>query len=302
MFLETQVMGLRLRNPLMNASGILGDKGELLERLADSGLGAVVSKTITPEPRRGYDPPIILALPSGGVLNAVGLANPGMNALDELLSRIRDRDVPVIVSVGGRTPEEYAAVAGRAEEAGASAVEINLSCPHTEGYGADTASTIDMIRRIVGAVASTISIPVSAKLGWSPQLVSAVSTALSSGASAVTLINVLKAMYIDVYTGRPVLTHGIGGLGGPPVHPVAVASVYMAYRETGADIIGVGGVYDWRSAVELILAGAKAVGIGSMILGRERILVKEITDGMRKWLKEMGLASIKEAVGLAHRR
>jgi dihydroorotate dehydrogenase (NAD+) catalytic subunit len=302
MDLEAEIMGIRLRNPLMNASGVLGSRKELLRRLAESGLGAIVSKTITPEPRAGYEPPIIIALPTGGVLNAVGLANPGMHALGDLLSEVKGIETPVIVSVGGRKPEEYARVAAKAEEAGADAVELNLSCPHTEGYGSDAASDESMARRIVSAAASTLSIPVSAKLGWNPRLVSMVNAALDAGARAVTLINVIKGMYIDVYTGRPVLTHGIGGLGGPPIHPVAVASVYMAYGETGADIIGVGGVYDWRTAAELILAGAKAVGIASSMLGREKHLVQEILGGLAGWLEDTGISSIREAVGLAHRR
>ncbi len=301
MSLSTEICSIHLKHPLMNASGILGSYREHIARLASYGLSAIVSKTITPQPREGYETPIIVELPSGGLLNAVGLANPGKRVISELVAEAKRLSLPIIISIGGREEKEFLEVAIEAERSGADAVELNLSCPHAHGYGLEIGSEPTLVRAVVREVASSLKIPVIAKLGLCDKLLESASRALEAGAHGLTLINTVRAMYIDVFSAKPVLSNIFGGLSGPPIHPIAVRVVYEVYRELDAEIIGCGGVYDWRSAAELILAGARAIQIGTALARQGRKLVESILSGLRRWLEALGLKTISEAVGLAQR-
>lgn len=300
MSLEVTVASLRLNHPVMNASGILGNTPGGIIKLVKLGFSAIVTKTITLEPREGFKPPTIARLPTGGLINAVGLANPGKGAIKELVDTAKKLSVPIVVSIAGKSESEFAEVACEAQRVGADALELNLSCPHTEGYGIELGADPRKVRSVVGAVASTTSIPVLAKLGLSDKVVEAAGKALEAGAEGLVLINTIKAMYIDVYALRPVLTAVYGGLSGPPIHPVAVRVVYDVYKEYGADIIGVGGILDWKTAAEFIVAGAKAVQVGTALVSNDRI-VEEILEGFRKWLQQLSAGSIAELVGAAHK-
>ena len=299
--LGVRVAGLALRHPVMNASGILGSGREGFERLARAGVSAIVTKSFTKEPRRGYKTPIAVPLPYG-LLNAVGLSNPGAEALPELIRSARGLGVPVIVSIAGGSGDEFAYVAAVAEESGADAVELNLSCPHARGRGLELGMDPALVRGIVSAVASTTRIPVLAKLGLSDRVTESASAALEAGARGLVLINTVRAMRIDVWARRPILGNRVGGLSGPAIHPVAVRIVYEVYGETGADIIGVGGVQDWETAVELILAGAKAVQVGTALVTQGEQIVSGIVAGIEKYLEAIGAKSLDEIVGSAHRR
>jgi len=298
--LETKIGGLVLRHPVMNASGILGSSTEGFERLVRAGVAALVTKSFTRLPRRGYPTPIAVPLPYG-LLNAVGLSNPGAEALPELLRYARGLGVPVVVSIAGSDEEEFAEVAVVAEESGASAVELNLSCPHARGRGLELGMDPGKVKSIVSAVASTVKVPVWAKLGMSDRLLDSASAALEAGARALVLINTIRAMRIDVWAKKPVLGNRIGSLSGPAIHPVAVRAVYEVYGETGADIVGVGGVEDWETAVELVLAGARAVQVGTAIVTRGEQVIAEILEGIKRYLELVGARSLEELVGAAHR-
>lgn len=301
MSLAVDIAGLRLKHPVMNASGILGSYREHIARLASYGVSAVVTKTITPKPREGYNPPIIVELPTGGLLNAVGLENPGKDIVEELVSEAKKFRIPIIVSVGGGNEEEFVEVAVKADTSNADAVELNLSCPHAKGYGIEIGSDPHIVYNVVKAVSSTVKIPVIAKLGLCDKVVDSAIKALEAGARALTLINTVKAMYIDVYTAKPFLTNIFGGLSGPPIHPIAVRVVYEVYRETKAEIIGCGGIYDWATAAEMILAGARAVQVGTALMKNPREVVENIVKGLRLWIEMLSLQSIEQAVGLAHK-
>jgi len=301
MSLAVDIAGLRLKHPVMNASGILGSYREHIARLASYGVSAIVTKTITPKPREGYNPPIIVELPTGGLLNAVGLENPGKDIVEELVSEAKKFRIPIIVSVGGRNEEEFVEVAVKADTSNADAVELNLSCPHAKGYGIEIGSDPHIVYNVVKAVSSTVKIPVIAKLGLCDKVVDSAIKALEAGARALTLINTVKAMYIDVYTAKPFLTNIFGGLSGPPIHPIAVRVVYEVYRETKAEIIGCGGIYDWATAAEMILAGARAVQVGTALMKNPREVVENIVKGLRLWIEMLSLQSIEQAVGLAHK-
>jgi len=301
MSLEIDIAGLRLKHPVMNASGILGAYREHVDRLVSYGVSAVVTKTITPKPREGYNPPIIVELPTGGLLNAVGLENPGKNIVKELVLEAKKHSMPIIVSIGGRNEEEFTEVAIEADVCGADAVELNLSCPHAKGYGIEVGSDPNLVYNVVKTVSSAIKIPTIAKLGLCDKVVDSATKALEAGAKALTLINTIKAMYIDVYTAKPFLTNIFGGLSGPPIHPIAVRVVYEVYRETKAEIIGCGGIYDWVTAAEMILAGARAIQIGTVLMKNPREVVENIVKGLREWLRTLSLRSVEQAIGLAHK-
>lgn len=298
MDLETSIAGVELKHPLMNASGILGYTREHILRLVGYGLAAVVSKTITPRPRRGLDPPIILELPNGGLINAVGLENPGKEAIWELVSEAKKHSIPIIVSIGGVNEQEFIEVASVADDAKANAVEINLSCPHTKGYGIEVGMDPGSVYSVVRSVASVVSIPVIAKLGLSDRVVEAASKSLEAGAKALTLINTIRSLYIDVYTLKPVLTNVFGGLSGPPIHPIAVRIVFEVYRELKPEIIGCGGISSWIDAAEFIAAGARALQIGSALRKNPHEVVSSILNGLRNWMQMHGFKHIYEAVGV----
>ncbi|MEM0310621.1 MAG: dihydroorotate dehydrogenase PyrD [Ignisphaera sp.] len=299
--LETVVATISLRHPVMNASGILGTHREHISRLVSYGLAAVVTKTITPEPREGYNPPIIVELPTGGLINAVGLENPGKNIIKELVEEAKKYSIPIIVSIGGRNEDEFIEVAVEADMNKADAVELNLSCPHTKGYGVEIGVDPKNVYSVVKAVVSTIKIPVVAKLGLSDRVVESAEKALEAGAKGLTLINTIKAIYIDVYSLKPVLTNIYGGLSGTPIHPIAVRIVYDVYKETKADIIGCGGVVNWQTAAEMILAGAKAIQVGTALMRDPKRIVEDIVKGLSEWLETIGIKEISQAVGLAHK-
>lgn len=301
MNLEVRVAGLELQHPVLNASGIMGESLDGLLAIGRSGVSALVTKSYTLSPRQPYPMPRVLHLDVGS-LNAIGLANPGIEGLRDHMRLLKGLGVPIIVSVAGSLPEDFAKVAAAAEEAGAAAIELNLSCPHVEKMGLDIGMDPVMSRKVVSAVASTVKIPVIAKLGISDRMIETAEASLEAGAKGLTLINTVRAMKIDIYNLRPALGHEIGGLSGPAIHPIAVRAVYEVYKELGPDIFGVGGVERWEDAVELILAGAKAVQVGSGLVRKGLNVIGEIKRGIADYMNYMGFRTLTEMVGAALRQ
>ncbi|MGC9210055.1 MAG: dihydroorotate dehydrogenase [Acidilobus sp.] len=298
--LRVNVAGLWLSHPVMNASGIMSETVDGLLAIGRSGVSALVTKSYTPTPRQPFPMPRVVHI-EVGALNAVGLANAGIEGLREHMRLLRQLGLPIIVSVAGSTPDDFAKVATAAEEEGAAAVELNLSCPHVERMGLEIGMDPGLSAEVVKAVASTVKIPVIAKLGVSDRLLETASSVLSAGARGLTMINTIRAMKINVYTMRPVLGHSIGGLSGPAIHPIAVRAVYEVYKELRPDIIGVGGVERWEDAVELMLAGAKAVQIGTGLVKKGLQVIWEVRRGIEEYMAYMGFRSVNELVGAALR-
>jgi len=294
--LEVEVTGLKLKHPVMNASGVLATSVEGVRKLVEAGVSAVVTKTTTLQPREGYQPPIVIPL-GCGLVNAVGLQNPGPRGLCEVIGEAKRAGVPAVASIGGSSVEEYAELAALAEECGADAVELNLSCPNVPGFGAKAGVSQE---RVVESVKSTVKIPVWAKLSYTREIVSEAGRVLAAGADALVLINTIPALVIDVYARKPVLTNITGGLSGPPIHPVMLYTVYSIYREHRCEIIGVGGVVDWASALDTILAGARAIQIATGFYLKGYSVVSEVLTGIVKYMEEIGAKSIEELVGAAH--
>jgi len=299
--LTTEVAGLKLQNPTMLASGILGTTSDMLRRTAQSGAGAVVTKSVGLEPREGYPNPTVIEVECG-LLNAVGLPNPGIHSFAEEIRSLEGLEVPLIVSVYGFSPEEYAEVAAVAVQAGADAVELNLSCPHVKGAGSDVGRNPKLISEVVKRVKDAVDKPVFAKLTPNASdIVELGEAAVEAGADALTAINTVRAMTIDVETARPILANKIGGLSGRAIKPIAVRCVYELYRVLDVPIIGCGGISSWRDAVEFILAGASAVQIGTAVASKGLDVFRLVAEGIESYLERKGYGSVKEIVGLSHR-
>jgi dihydroorotate dehydrogenase (NAD+) catalytic subunit len=301
--LGVNLSGLKLANPTMLASGILGYSAETFESIAKGGAAAVVTKSIGLKPRKGYANPTIVQA-DYGLINAMGLPNPGIN---EYVREIREAKatlhIPLIVSIYGYSAEEYETVAKKAADAGADALELNVSCPHVKETGSEIGQNPKILAEVVRKVKASVDKPVFVKLSPNVTSIAEIAeTATKAGACALTAINTVKAMAIDAETAMPILSNRVGGLSGPAIKPIAVGCVYEVYESVKVPIIGCGGIADWQDAVEFILAGASAVQIGTAIATKGTNVFKAITRGISEYLKKKGFKSVEEIVGLSHRR
>jgi dihydroorotate dehydrogenase (NAD+) catalytic subunit len=301
--LSTSLLNLSLRNATILASGILGSSYSLLKRVEDAGAGALTTKTITKNPREGYANPVFVDL-GYGYLNAIGLRNPGADNFSKELSKAKKNiQIPIIASIGGSTIEEFIYVAERMVESGADALEINLSCPHVEGYGLDVGSDLKLTQQIIKQLKSVSSKPLFAKISLHQSSIDVLEKYIDAGIDGISAINTVKALAISIKALSPVLSNIFGGLSGPCIKPLALAVVYEIYREfPDIPIIGVGGIQSPEDAVEMILAGAYAVGIGSAIVRKDLEIFMEITRGIGQFMLDNGFKSIRELIGYIHRR
>ena len=296
--LEINLSGLKLKSPIILASGVLGVSYSSMKRVYDAGAGAVTSKSIGPKPRKGYKNPSIIEVYPGTFLNAVGLGNPGIESFLSEIREIKELKIPLIVSVFGDTNQSYLNVATKAQQSGADAIEINISCPHAEvaSIGIDK----DLTYEIVKFLKNSISVPLFVKLN--PNVTNIEEIALAAekgGADGVVAINTVAALKIDVNTKRPILSHGSGGLSGKAIHPIAMKKVFDLYKVLKIPIIGCGGIDSWSDVVEFFLAGASAVQIGTALYGGVEV-ISEINLGVINYLKENEFKSIEDIKGLAH--
>ncbi|MBN2110417.1 MAG: dihydroorotate dehydrogenase [Methanosarcinaceae archaeon] len=296
-----EITGLKLRNPTILAAGIMGTTGASLVRVAKEGAAAVVTKSIGPQPEDGHSNPSMVNL-GYGFLNAMGLPNPSYPDFSaELTIAKKEAGVPVIVSIFGGDAEEFATVAEGLADAGPDAFELNVSCPHAQGYGASIGCDACAVEGITARVCDVTDLPVWVKL--TPNVTDIVSigeAAQRGGADAVVAINTVRAMAIDIHSGYPLLGNRYGGLSGQAVKPVAIKCVYDLYAALDIPVIGVGGVSGWEDAVEMMMAGASAVQIGSAVYDGMDVF-RNVADGIDSFLSEKGW-SIGEITGLAHRR
>ena len=268
----------------------------ILRRVADAGADVVVTKSIGIRPREGHPGPIVTAS-HGGLLNAVGLTNPGIDAFADEILLLREWNVPFVLSIFGSTVDEIVRVAVRGVEAGAPALELNLSCPHAEisQIAHDPETTYEYVR----AVRDAVDCPILAKLSPNASDIVAVGLAAErAGADAVVAVNTLRAMRIDIDFQQPVLGNLVGGLSGPPVFPVAVRCVYDLFSALSIPIVGVGGVTTWRDAIEMHMAGASAIQVGTAVLEGVEVF-RRIKRGVQRYLRDRGFSSTNEIVGIA---
>ncbi len=300
--LTIDLVGLQLANPTVLASGILGYSTETLERLVKGGAGAVVTKSIGLKPRKGYANPTVVQA-SCGLINAMGLPNPGIDEYVEEFRQAKDiLNVPLIMSVYGYSAEEYATIAKKAAAAGADAVELNVSCPHVKDTGSEIGQCPEVLAEVVRKVRASVSKPVFVKL--SPNITSmadVAEVAVEAGADGLTIMNTVKAMAIDVETAMPILGNRVGGLSGPAIKPIALRCVYDVFERVKVPIMGCGGIVDWRDAVEFLLAGASAVQIGTAISFKGANVFRGVALGIERYLKSKHFKKVEEIVGLSHR-
>lgn len=299
--LATDIGPLRLKNPVMPASGTYDWFGDDPAQVRAGSLGAVVTKSVTLEPQPG-NPPIRVAETPSGMLNAIGIPSVGIEEfLGEALPKYRGLDTAVIVSVQAYSPGECERMVARlGEEPRVDAVELNLSCPNL-AHGVITAQSARLSAEMVSAAREATSLPIVAKL--SPNVTDIVEIARAverSGADALCLINTVKGMAVDVETRQALLGNRSGGLSGPAIKPIALSMVWECYQEVDVPIIGVGGITTAEDALQFLLAGARAVQVGTATFREPRALDR-IIAGLDEYLVREGLDSVDELVGWCHK-
>lgn len=299
--LKIKISSLELETPLLTASGTFGFGDEYASLMKLEGLGGLVVKTLTLAPRSGNPPPRLVETPAG-MLNAIGLQNPGLKRfLVEELPLLKNRDVPLIISIAGETEGEYVALAEALDnQSGIAALELNLSCPNVEKGGILFGTDVVLMENLVNQVRSAWKGPLIAK--FTPNVTSVADlarAAAAGGADIISAINTLKGMVIDVTARRPLLGNRFGGLSGPAVRPVAVKTVYEIYEATNLPIIGMGGIMTTNDALQFIMAGATAVAVGTANFVEPQT-IPQIAAGLHDYLEKAGLASLHELVGVAH--
>jgi len=297
--LVTSVGKLRLEKPGMVASGIMDETGQSMVRMLRAGAGAVVTKSIGSNPNPGHPNPTFTELKCG-YINAMGLPNPGIELFGEEMG-IAVKGGKIIGSIYGASPEEFSKLAGKMEEYGAAAVELNLSCPHASGYGMELGTDPAVVRTIVSAVKSSVSIPVWTKLTPNTHMIKDLAVAVQdAGGDAVVAINTVKAMAISPQLGKPILSNKFGGLSGPAIRSIGVRAVFDIKTAVSIPIVGVGGISDWKDAAQYLMAGACAFQIGSAIGTKGIDVFGTINTDLEIFMKDYGYRSISNMVGVAH--
>ncbi|MCX6776269.1 MAG: dihydroorotate dehydrogenase [Candidatus Micrarchaeota archaeon] len=302
MELSVSFCGARMKNPTVLASGLLGVNVEMLKRVVKEGAGAVTFKSIGPRVKSGHRNPTVLAY-EWGVINAVGLPSPGYRDMGGELSRMKEVGAPVFVSIYGASVGEFREVAEAVAKYKPAMIEVNISCPNTEAEGMIFGCSEKLAFDVVSAVKNACgSVPVMPKLTPQAQNIGRVAKACEeAGADAIAAINTVgPGMLINIEARKPVLDYKRGGISGPAIRPVAVRCVYEIYEEVDLPILGIGGVTEGRDAVEMMQAGATAVGIGSGIYYRGIDVFSKVCEEMKVWMKGNGCKNVKELVGAAH--
>ncbi len=299
--LTTKLGSLTLRNPVMTASGTFGYGMEYADMVPLDKLGAVVVKGVSPGPVHGNPTPRIAEVCSG-MLNAIGLQGPGVEKFlhgAEYLPWLRDSGATVIVNIWGKSLDDYRFVAERleAEGKGIAALEINVSCPNVKEGGIAFGTDPKMMAKVVAGVRASTKLPLITKLSPNVSRISDFAIAArDAGSDMISLINTIPAMAIDIRTFKPKLANVTGGLSGPAIKPVAIKMVYEAAKSVEIPVIGMGGIMTWEDAVEFLLAGARAVAVGTATFVDPQAALK-IIDGLDAFLDERGMKSVGELVG-----
>ncbi len=298
--LKTRLCSINLKNPTVLASGILGVTRESIDRIGKSGAGAVTLKSLCHEEREGNVNPTMFAY-DGVFLNAVGLPGQGIDSAIKDFQRLDNLSVPVIGSIYGYRLEQFGEVAKKMASLKPAMIEVNISCPHLD-YGKPYYADPHLTYKVTKIVKKNSSkIPVSIKLSPNVYDIKEIAHAAEkAGADAITAINTASGMVIDIDARKPILANKIGGVSGPALKPIAVRCIYEIYETVKIPIIGTGGVTYGKDALEMIMAGATAVGIGTGIYYRGIGIFKKICDGMIDWMKKNKVKDLDEIRGVAH--
>jgi len=301
--INTNICGIKLKNPTILASGILGVTASSLKRVADSGAGAVTIKSIGPEKRLGHKNPVVVEVPYG-LLNSVGLPTPGPEeAVEELKRAMSMMDIPIIASFYGRTMSEFKEMAKKISAVNPDFLELNISCPNVEdACGKPFSTDPDTAANVTEIVKNVTEIPLIVKLSPNVSDIKSIAKSVeNAGADAISAINTMPSMKIDIETGKPILSNKTGGLSGPAIKPIAVRCVYEITSVVEIPVIGIGGITTAEDAIEMMMAGASAVGIGTAIMYKDLKVFKEITNGIKNFMKSRRYKRLDEIIRIAHR-
>ena len=291
---------LKLKNPVMTASGTFGYGYEYADFYPLSDLGAVVVKGISPDPVPGNPMPRHVELKCG-LINAVGLQNPGVDEFidgENYLPFLRKANATSIINIWGKTVEEYAEVAERLDsEKGIAALEINISCPNIKEGGIAFGTDLNLAYKVVSEIRKATTLPLITKLSPNVTKVTDFAKAVvDAGSDMISLINTLTGMVIDIETRKPVLANKIGGVSGPAVKPIAIKMVYDVYKAVDVPIIGMGGIEDGADAIEFMLAGSSAIAVGTAIFTDPYVPIKVINE-INEYLDKHNIKSVKDIIG-----
>jgi dihydroorotate dehydrogenase (NAD+) catalytic subunit len=304
--LTCDLLGLRLKNPIILASGVIGTSATLLLRAAEAGAGAVTAKSCSFSPREGHPNPVTLDW-GHGVINAIGLSNPGVGIEVHLLTEARrlldPQGVPLIASIFGATVEEFGKVAGIISRAEPHLIEVNISCPNVgDEFGAPFGATCESAAAVTAEVKAATSIPITVKLAPNVPSIGRIAAAVvEAGADAITAINTMPGMIIDARAHKAVLSNRTGGISGPALKPIALRCVSEIARAVKVPIIGTGGVGSGTDAAEMLMAGATAVGVGSAVWYRGVDALGTIAAELETFMTSEGYADLRALRGLANR-
>ncbi|MGL1932817.1 MAG: dihydroorotate dehydrogenase [Desulfotalea sp.] len=299
--LSVDIGSLKIKNPVMTASGTFGYGKEFSQLLELDRLGAIVVKGISLEPRPGNPPPRIVET-SSGMLNAIGLQNVGVDRfISEKMPYLQKKNVPVVVNILGDSLEEYRDITQKLRGvAGISAIEVNISCPNVKKGGVAFGTNPEMAAKVTAAVKGAADVPVMVKLSPNVTDVAEIARAVEAGgADSLSMINTLIGMAIDINTRKPKLANVIGGLSGPAIKPVAIRIVYQVAKAVSIPIIGIGGISSLEDVIEFMLAGATAVQIGTANF-IDPSISQTIVSELEQYVREQGLSSVSELIGAAH--
>lgn len=295
--LSQRLAGVKLKNPVIAASGTFGFGREYAQLMPLSDFGGVCTKGTTLKPRAGNPPPRVTETPCG-MLNSVGLENPGVDVfIERELPWLLKQGTRIIANIAGSTVDDYCEAVQRLNHTAVDMIELNISCPNVKEGGVQFGVDPKSVHSITSAVRKVCEKPLMVKL--SPNVTDISETALAAeygGADAVSLINTITGMRVDIRTRRPILHNNTGGLSGAAVLPVALRMVWQVYQKVKIPIVGLGGISTWQDAVEMILCGASAVQIGT-VLFIDPYAPRKITEGLEKFMDESGIKSVGELTG-----
>ena len=284
----------------MLASGIMDEDAGSMQRIIECDAGAIVTKSIGLDAREGYPNPTVIEL-NHGILNAMGLPNPGIEQYCQEIGQLKNSKTPVIGSIYGADTQEFIELGKKMEAYDVSALELNLSCPHAKSYGLEVGCDPKLVQEVTSSIKENVDIPVFVKLSPNVTNIAEIAIAAEEGnADAIVAINTVKGMKIDLELKKPILSNKIGGYSGKAIKPIGIRCVYEISKNVDIPIIGVGGVTTGEDALEYIMAGASAVQIGSGVYYRGIDIFKKICFEIEQLMKAYDYKKLTEIIGVAH--
>jgi dihydroorotate dehydrogenase (NAD+) catalytic subunit len=298
--ISTNIGSLHLNNPTILASGIMDEDAGSMKRIFENGAGAIVTKSIGLKPNKGYNNPTFVEL-EYGILNAMGLPNPGIENFQNEIEKLKKYEIPIIGSIIGSNSEEFNKIGIKMEKLGVDALELNLSCPHAKGFGLEIGIDLELVDNIVSNLKNCVKIPIFVKISSNLSNIAEIAEVIENAkADCIVAINSVKAMIIDLKLKTPVLANKYGGYSGKAIKPIGVRCVYEISENVKIPVIGVGGINSGEDALEYIMAGASAIQIGSGVYYRGINVFDKICEEIKCWMENNSYETLSDLIGVAH--